>query len=251
MMSVRFDNLYTLGKVVYTTDTFEHQHFSDFLDMYDANFINFKQPVSLAEFKEAEHYLKEFHQKTEQEHLKFKFLENTTISEELQTYLQQEGYELEPEELFKLNKLNFPTLTPSTEIEIKLVTSSELEDLLALRFDLNKEYGVDYAHKKNDLIKEQVEANSIQFLIAYFKQRPAGCVNLISSEDTLEIDDLYVHEDFRNKRIASFLQATAIEMSQDKEVILLAAAEDTPRKMYLKQGYELQSHRLDIFKLID
>ncbi|WP_251750271.1 GNAT family N-acetyltransferase, partial [Staphylococcus aureus] len=60
---------------------------------------------------------------------------------------------------------------------------------------------------------------------------------------------LYVHEDFRNKQIASFLQRKGIEMAQDKEVILQADSNDTPREMYLKQGYELQSNRFEIFKL--
>jgi hypothetical protein len=38
-------------------------------------------------------------------------------------------------------------------------------------------------------------------------------------------------------------------MAQDKEVILQADGNDTPREMYLKQGYELQSNRFEIFKL--
>lgn len=62
-MSVEFDDLFTLGKTIYSTDTFEHQHYSEFLDMYDANYIKFKQPISLKEFKKTEKYLKDFHQK--------------------------------------------------------------------------------------------------------------------------------------------------------------------------------------------
>lgn len=247
-MSVRFDNLFTLGKTIYSTDTFVHQHYSEFLDMYDANYIEFKCPVSLKVFKETENYLKEFHQKKGQAHLKFKFPENTTFSDELKIYLQQEAYDIEPLELFKLKKINFPSLLQSTDINIELVTPSHLDNLLALRFNLNKEHGEDYAHRKNHLIKEQFDSSNIQFLIAYYKKKPAGCVNIIHTDTTLEIDDLYVHEDFRNKQIASFLQEKAIEIAQDKEVILQADGNDTPREMYLKQGYELQSSRFEIFK---
>ena len=148
-----------------------------------------------------------------------------------------------------MKKTNFPSLSQSTDIDIELVTLNHLDDLLILRFNLNKEYGEDYAHRKNDLIKEQLESSNIQFLIAYYKKIPAGCVNVISTDSTLEIDDLYVHEDFRNKQIASFLQRKVIEMAQDKEVILQADGNDTPREMYLKQGYKLQSNRFEIFKL--
>ncbi|MCM2138364.1 GNAT family N-acetyltransferase [Vagococcus fluvialis] len=248
-MSVEFDDSFTLGKTIYSTDTFEHQHYSEFLDMYDANYIKFKQPISLKEFKKTEKYLKDFHQKNGQTHLKFKFPKNITFSDELNTYLQQEKYDIDSLELFKLKKTNFPSLSQSTDIDIDLVTLNHLDDLLILRFNLNKEYGKDYAHRKNDLIKEHLQPSNIQFLIAYYKKIPAGCVNVISTDSTLEIDDLYVHEDFRNKQIASFLQGKVIEMAQDKEVILQADGNDTPREMYLKQGYELQSNRFEIFKL--
>ena len=245
-----FDSLFSLGHIIKEDDLFQHNHFSDFLDLYDANFIQFKKMPSLAEFIAIENYLTVFHQNNGQEHLKFRFPENCSFSEELKDYIGNNNYTSDILEFFILEKDNFPKLPLNHLIEVKVVSSDTLDDLLKLRYDVNKEYGTDYAKRKNNLIVEKLKDEKLTFLIAYYENQPAGCLNLIETSSTLEIDDLFVDPTFRNKKIASYLQQKTIQLSNEKSIILLADANDTPRNMYLKQGYQLQGERYDIFKML-
>lgn len=246
--TITFNDLFTLGEVIKTNQLYEHFYFSKFLDMYDANYINFKQNPNLEHFKEAEDYLKQFHLHNGQYHLKFRLPSDTTPAEELSVYLKKENYDIDQLELMVLKKENFPELIQINDIEIKRVNLENLKDFLDLRYNNDKLYGEDYAKRKTDLLIKQFKEPSITFLVAYYKNAPAGCVNLIETINTLEIDDLFVHKHFRHKKIASFLQHSAILHAYDKQIFLNADANDTPRNMYLKQGYQILATRYDISK---
>ncbi|MCM3409721.1 GNAT family N-acetyltransferase [Metabacillus litoralis] len=238
MEKVSFEDIYTLGKIVAENDLYRHFHYPEMLVRYDSNFIEFKKLPTLPEFKPVEKYLREYHQKNGQKHVKFYFPANQKPTTELNAYLTDEGYEIGFIELFAILPKDFPALTNNPDIQIEAVTEKNVELYLALQYKHDLEYGSEFAKQKKDLIKRQFKEPHILQVLAYYKGNPAGYVDIIISSETAEIDNLAVEEEFRNKGIASRLQKFVMERFPEKTVILIADGEDTPREMYKKQNYQ-------------
>lgn len=91
MKQITFEDIYTLGKIVAENAQYRHYHYPEMLIRYDSNFIEFKTSPSLTAFKVAENYLREYHLKKSQKHVKFSFPANIKPSEELIVYLADSG----------------------------------------------------------------------------------------------------------------------------------------------------------------
>ena len=85
--------------------------------------------------------------------------------------------------------------------------------------------------------------------MAFYKGSPAGYVDVIISNETVEIDNLTVDEEFQKKGIGSRLQKFVMDSFPEKVVILVADGEDTPREMYKKQNYQYHGFKYEILKL--
>lgn len=78
----------------------------------------------------------------------------------------------------------------------------------------------------------------IKRLVAYLNNEPIGVVDVIESENYIELDGFGVLEQFRHQGIGSTMQSLVGEyaISRDhKPVILVADGEDTAKDMYAKQ----------------
>ena len=93
-MQITFENIFTHGHVEVESNLYKHYHFPEMLSRYDSNFIEYKRFPSLDEFKEAESYLREYHLKNGQMHVKFKFPENKKIPVDLVNYLNLRDYDI-------------------------------------------------------------------------------------------------------------------------------------------------------------
>lgn len=71
MKQITFEDIYNLGKVVAENDQYRHFHYPEMLTRYDSNFIVFTNLPYLSEFKEVEKYLRDYHLKKGQKHVKF------------------------------------------------------------------------------------------------------------------------------------------------------------------------------------
>lgn len=249
MKNITFDHIYNLGKVVAENDQYKHFHYPEMLTSYSSNFIEFKHLPSLPEFKEAEHYLREYHLKQGQKHVKFTFPDNEKPSFELISFFNDNGYELGFMELYSIKPEQFPTLMNNPDIEIAKVTDESLEIYSNLQYQHNLEYGIEFAKQKNELIKRQFENPDIIQILAFYKGIPAGYVVVIVSEKTAEIDNLTVDEKFQNKGIGRKLQQYVMESFPEKMIILIADGEDTPREMYKKQNYQFQGFKYEAQKV--
>ena len=85
--------------------------------------------------------------------------------------------------------------------------------------------------------------------MAFYKGSPAGYVDVIISNETVEIDNLTVDESFQKKGIGSRLQKFVMESFPEKIVILVADGEDTPREMYKKQNYQYHGFKYETQKI--
>lgn len=250
MKHITFEDIYKLGKRVVENSLYRQIHYPEMLIRYDSNFIEFKRVPSLKEFKEVENYLKDYHLSRGQGHVKFYFPANIKPTGELSNYLTNMDYELDYLELYAIQPEHFPAVKNNPDIVIQVVTESNFEELLGLRYKNDLEYGTEFAEQKADLIKGQFEEEAIQQISAFYKGIPVGCVDIIISDETVEIDDLIVDEPYRNKGIGSRLQRFIMDSFSEKVIILVADGEDTPREMYKKQNYKYQGFQYEVQKNI-
>jgi GNAT superfamily N-acetyltransferase len=237
-MQITFENIYTLGNVLFEDMLYKHLHYPEMLVRYDSNFIEFKKMPSLSEFVEAASYLREFHLKNDQKHLKFYFPANEKLTTELVEHLNQSGYEIGFLELYAIQPDQFPPVDDHPEIEIQVVSEENQMLFLLLQYQFDLEYGMEFANQRQELHKRNFRDQNIQQLLALYKGEPAGSVDIIIEKETVEIDGLVVDEEFRQKGIGSRLQKFVMENFHDKTIILVADGEDTPRDMYRRQNYQ-------------
>ena len=248
MKKITFEDIYTLGNIAAENTHYRHFHYPEMLTRYDSNFIEFKTLPSLKEFKEVENYLSDYHLNRGQKHVKFYFPANIKPTGELSKYLTAMDYEIGYLELYAIQPEHFPPIRNNSDIDIQVVTDKNLEVLLDLRYKNDLEFGTEFAKQKVDLIKRQFEDQDIQQVLAFYMGSPAGYVDVIISDETVEIDDLTVDESSRNKGIGSSLQNFVMESFSKKVVILVADGEDTPREMYKKQNYKYHGFKYEVQK---
>ena len=110
MEKITFQDIYKPGHTVLENALFIHNHNPDMLLQYDSNFISFKRMPSVQEFEEAHQYLRDFHQKYGQKHVRFYFPDD--------------------EDFFELRNLN---LRYNAEAILEKVTPADLSDRKAYR----------------------------------------------------------------------------------------------------------------------
>ncbi|MCL6573329.1 MAG: GNAT family N-acetyltransferase [Bacillus sp. (in: Bacteria)] len=251
MVQVTFENIYTLGHLVVENNQYKHIHYPQMLTRYDSNFIEFKKIPTLTEFKNAESYLRSYHLKNNQKHVKFYFPANEILTGELVDYINHSGYEISFIELYAVQPNQFPLVKDNPDIEIHVVTDKNLETFLKLQFQQDLEFGSKYATEKIELHKRNFEDQHILQLLAFYQGTPAGSVDIIISIETAEIDNLVVSESYQKKGIGSRLQKFVMERFYNKTIILVANGDDTPREMYKRQNYQYHGYKYQSQKVYE
>lgn len=249
MKQITFEDIYILGNIEAENALYRHFHYPEMLIRYDSNFIEFKVLPSLTEFKEVKNYLRDYHLKKGQKHVKFYFPANIKPTGELIAYITEMYCEIGFLELYAIQPKHFPLVRNNLDIDIQVVTEKDLEVLLELQYKNDLEFGNEFAKQKAELIKRQFEDQKILQVLAFYKKSPAGYVDIIISNETVEIDNLTVEKSFQNKGIGSRLQKFVMDSFPKKVVILVADGEDTPREMYKKQNYKYHGFKYEIQKI--
>ena len=248
-MKITFDNIYNAGQVTRDTDLYEHVFYQEMLIMYDSNFIKFKRMPTLAEFKEAEHYLRAFHQENGQKHLKFYFPQDEQLSKELNDYLDDACYAVGFQELYEIKPSNFPAVADDPKIDIQTVSTENLEAFLKLQYVIDLEFGSNFAEQKQKIHRKKLTDSRYLQVIAYYDGILAGSVDVIIAEETAEIDSFTVLDSYQRKGIGSRMQKYVMDQFMDKTIILVADGEDTPREMYRKQNYQYLGFKYEVQKV--
>lgn len=249
MKQITFKDIHTYGNIVNENDQIRHLHYPDMLSRYDSNFIEFKSMPSLAKFIEVESYLRDFHLKNGQNHVKYTFPDSMKLTDELSTYLIDSGYSISFLELYMIKPQDFPVVNNNPNIVIQAVTDNNLEDYMNLQYKHDLQFGREFADEKASLIKRQFKSKDIKQVLAYYRGLPVGYLDIIISGETVEIDNLMVEEAFQRKGIGSMLQKFVMESFPNKLVILVADGEDTPREMYKKQNYQYKGFKYEALKV--
>lgn len=251
MTKITFNQIYTLGNVETENELYKHIHYPEMLLRYDSNFIEFKRMPSLTEFKNAVNYLREFHLKNGQKHIKFSFPANEKPAGELLEYMNDSAFMTGFTELYVIEPNQFPLVEENPDIEIQVVTKENLETYLNLQYQQDLGFGGKFADQKVALHIRNFADPQIQQLLALYKGVPAGSVDIIISKNTAEIDGLIVDESYQKKGIGSRLQKFVMEKYRDKLIILVADGEDTPREMYRRQNYQYRGFKYQTYKVYE
>ncbi|RDW16141.1 GNAT family N-acetyltransferase [Oceanobacillus arenosus] len=248
MKSITFADIHTIGDIIAENELFRQVHCPDMPNRYDSNFIEFKRMPTLKEFTETAEYLRAFHLKRNQKHVKFYLPENEKPTAELTDYLQTENYEVGFLELYAIEPGLFPKIEEQPIIEIHAVAADNFSMYLDLQYQADLQFGVEYAKQKVNLYKRHFSNPAIMQIIAFYQGVPAGSVEVIITDETAEIDGLSVKEAFQKKGIGSRIQQFVMGTFSDKTVILVADGEDTPREMYRRQNYQYLGFQYEIFE---
>lgn len=249
MNHITFDDIYIVGDVMLETDNYIHYHYPEMLSRYDSNFIQFKSMPNLLDFQDIAANLMAFHQQHRQTYVNFHFPENSPLPTGLQSFLRDAGYEISLIELYAIEPNDFPQIQMNTDIEIKVVDEQTLPALLQLQFEDDLQFGRKFAKEQAALTKGQFENEAIEYVLAFYKGESVGYVELIISEQTVEINDLTVLEKYRHRGIGSHMQKYVMDTYASKIIILIADGEDTPRDMYRKQQYTYCGFRYEAIKI--
>ncbi|MFC7063573.1 GNAT family N-acetyltransferase [Halobacillus seohaensis] len=219
------------------------------LTRYDSNFIQFNDLPNLRQFKEAAHYLRDYHRKYGQKHEKFYLPANTVPTVTLTDYFQNIGYDFGYNELYAIEPHQFPLVKNESDIEVVEVTHENFETFVQLQFPQDLEFGREFAEQKIELHKRNFQERHILQVLAFYKGTAAGSMDVIVAEETVEIDNLSIAEMFQKKGIGSRLQRFVMDQFSDKTVILVADGEDTPREMYQRQNYQCLGYKYEVQKI--
>lgn len=217
---------------------------------YDSNFFLLKFQPYLQEFKLIEEMQVATHQRQEMRHLKFIWPQDTPLTSEVIKYLDQQGYLLEYLELYAIHPDNFKPSNHNPLIEVGQVSQETLGAFKFFNYPEDKEVSEEFANFKLGFYDNLLVDDRIKLYYAKIDGQMVGSLIAIVSKETIEIDDVYTHEDFRQQSVATSLQQTVMELAKDtgKDVILIADGEDTVKEMYLKQGYQLLGYHIGALK---
>ena len=244
-MNLQLINHY--GNIVENKEEFIQFHDELITNRYDSNFILFKIMPTVEKFNEVEQYLKTFHQSFNQNHLKFIFPPNEKLSIDLRECVIKKGYDIGILEMYSIKpdyfngKLHCPNAC--------WVTEENFDEFLELQFKEDLRFGLDYATAKVSFLGRLSLREDWRAVMVYEGNKAVGSLELIVKQNTVEIDNLFIEESYRNKGYATQLQAFVMKEFKNKMVILVADSEDTPKHMYIKQGYHFSGFQYEILKI--
>lgn len=245
---ITFDNITSKTTLIEENEFYKLYHNHDARFMYDYNFMRLKYQPTLEEFKLIEKILLEFHEDMEMDHVKFYWPEDYGFTEPLVEYLSTNGYGIEILELYALEPKDFLSSRSNPSVTVEFVTAETLEDFKRINRVQDVNINETFAQQKQELYDLDFDDSSVQQIIAYLDSQPVGGVDLLVREETVEIDNFFVLEEFQKQGIGTEIQKFIMDAAGSRAVILVADAEDTPKDMYLKQNYTYLSYQVGALK---
>lgn len=202
--------------------------------MYNYNYLIFKKIPTVEAFQEA---IKAIQPYRLNEAIKAKFPLDAVLSRELGEYCMLTGFDFGSNTLMKINPLDFKQKV-HPQIDVAEVTKETLAAFCALQWEENLLFGESFAQHKQANAKKILHDPQFHQILAMKDGVAVGSLELINHGDYREIDNFYVEKQHRKNGIGSAIQSYVMQQYADKPIILVADAEDTPKNMYAKQGYE-------------
>jgi len=249
---VTFNAIATHSTRIDDNEFFSQYFDPDALFRYDSNFFQLNYSPTKEEFEliESMHWV--FSLENDLTHVKFYWPEDQGIHPDTLDYLNQKEYGLEKLELYSLETERFVKKEVDPAINVTIVQADQLETFKSLNYIEDKTISESFADSKQPYYDRLFKDGAVTFLLAWYDGKPAGSCVVIESDKGLEIDDLFTLENYRLKGVATALQTFIVQEALKKQtvVFLVADAEDSPREMYRKAGFDYQSFRIGAQKVI-
>ncbi len=245
-----FQNIENFSALVEENELFSQFSNRSLLHHYEANYIQLHFNPVLAEFSLLEEMYLEDLKQTGQSYLNFHWPQNTGLYMDVLDHLSKKGYKLGRLELLHLQPQHFTKRPANPTAKIVQVTDDTFEAFLSLNAAEDRKQSQGFAAHKASVYCYQYQCPHVTFLLAFVQQQAAGALTLIASPDYLEVDNVLTSAPWRKRGIATEMLAAIVKQAArlGKEVILLADAEDTPREMYLKLGFQPVASQIHALK---
>lgn len=248
-----FKQLATHSSIYDQNDFFIHYFNPDARFRYDSNVFQLLFSPVRVEFELIEEMNSQFSFDFGLSHIKFYWPENQGIYPDTLAYLNESDYGLEKLELYAILPEYFKAGPVDPLIRISNVSKELLDSFKAINYIEDLTISTAFAEHKQSFYDQLFSQSNVSFLMATINNDPVGSTIIIEGEDTIEIDDLFTLPNFRKRGVATALQQAVMQRAhhEHKTVILAADAEDSPKLMYQKQGYDYISFRIGVQKKIE
>ncbi len=141
--------------------------------------------------------------------------------------------------------INFiDNLKCNEDVTIKKVTVKEKKDLYNILYKTSKEYGESYA-KSNAKAISNIAANpktKVNYYLAYLQEKPIGHIEVSIVDEYIVTENFDILPKYQRQGYGSMLWKQAIldQRSTNKSKVMLSCeANDTPKDMYFRKGFEI------------
>lgn len=197
-------------------------------------------------------YLRAEQQQNGQGFIKFVWPEDHEIPQAIISYLGSHDFSLEVLECYAIKPERF---TPTSKKEkqailIDWARNTNRNGYLAVSAIADKEVSEDFAAQKQVITVNKFWLADFNPIIAMVEGQVAGSIDLYMTEETIEIDSLYVLPSFRRKGVGTALEEFVMDHADGRSILLVADASDTAREMYNRQNYAYMPFRYELLKLL-
>ena len=255
-MSTRlsFSNIQNFAEIIEDNEFFNQYANEDLPDRYDSNYVLLHYSPTLPEFSVIEQIQKDFvfYENDQQKHLKFKWPEDTGVMVDLFDYLNQENYKIGKEVLMCAlpHTIDIGKIDPSVKCEI--ISKEKLDDFLTLNYKDDLTVSQDFADFSKTVYQYQFDQPNTDFVLVTVNNQAVASLLMHTSDDYIEIDHVLTDVEYRKQGIASHMIHFIMNQwnKNEKPLILVTDAEDTPKKLYEKLGFEIISSQISIEKVL-
>ena len=130
------------------------------------------------------------------------------------------------------------------------VSSDVLADLLKIDIEtFASDYGEDFIRRRDArYVKKAMETQGFHYYVAYLDGKVAGSCYACAIDGYVVMDALVVREAFRKRYVATTLMKHIASQFKE-EMFLHADADDTPKEMYRKMGFETVDELYEYLKM--
>lgn len=129
-------------------------------------------------------------------------------------------------------------------------SSDVLADLLQIDIEtFASDYGEDFIRRRDArYVKKAMETQGFHYYVAYLDRKVAGSCYACAIDGYVVMDALVVREAFRKRYVATTLMKHIASQFKE-EMFLHADADDTPKEMYRKMGFETVDELYEYLKM--
>ena len=129
-------------------------------------------------------------------------------------------------------------------------SSDVLADLLQIDIEtFASDYGEDFIRRRDArYVKKAMETQGFHYYVAYLDRKVAGSCYACAIDGYVVMDALVVREAFRKRYVATTLMKHIASQFKE-EMFLHADADDTPKEMYGKMGFETVDELYEYLKM--